>query len=117
MLPSLSELPTPEELPDENSPEAKNFRTPLPYRRLSPEYTAMANLYDITATVDSLVDLDENGKITRIEITRWAGYGLDESVAATIRKMQWRAAERNGKQLPIRVLLRYNFKKIDHDDE
>ena len=107
----------PEELPDENSADAKNFRSPLPYRRLRPEYTPTASLYNVTATVDATVDLDEQGNIKRVEINRWAGYGLDESVEATIRKMQWRAAERNGKSLPIRVLLRYNFKKIDHDDE
>lgn len=111
------ELPKLEELPAENSAEAKNFRSPLPYRQIKPEYTATASLYKVTATVDASVDLDESGTIKRVEITRWAGYGLDESVEATIRKMQWRAAERNGKSLPIRVLLRYNFKKIDHDDE
>ncbi|MGI8555295.1 MAG: energy transducer TonB [Pyrinomonadaceae bacterium] len=111
------ELPNPEELPAEKSEAAKNFRVPLPFRRLKPEYTTLANLYNITATVDAAVDLDETGSVTRVEITRWAGYGLDESVEASIRKMQWRAAERNGKSLPVRVLLRYNFKKIDHDDE
>ncbi|MGI8469365.1 MAG: energy transducer TonB [Pyrinomonadaceae bacterium] len=105
------------EIPDENSDEAKNFRPPLPYRRIKPEYTALANLYNIAATVDALVDLDEKGIVKRIEIIRWAGYGLDESVAETIRKMQWRAAEKDGKTLPVRVLLRYNFKKIEHDDE
>lgn len=105
-----------EELPEENSAAAKNFRSPLPYRRLKPEYTNTANLYGITATVDAAVELDAEGEVKNIEITRWAGYGLDESVEAVIRKMQWRAAERNGKSLPIRVLLRYNFKKIDRDN-
>lgn len=105
-----------ENLPAENSAEAKNFRSPLPYRRLKPAYTATANLYGVTATVDATVDLDAAGNIERVKITRWAGYGLDESVTAAIRKMQWRAAERGGKPLPIRVLLRYNFKKIEHDD-
>jgi hypothetical protein len=52
----------------------------------------------------------------RIGITRWAGYGLDESVIKTINEMQWRAASREGKALPIRVLLRYNFKKIEKED-
>jgi Gram-negative bacterial TonB protein C-terminal len=101
-----------EELPEENSPEAQNFRSPLPFKRLRPAYTSTANLYGITATIDALVDLDENGKITQIEITRWAGYELDESVNKTIREMQWRPASRDGKTLPIRVLLRYNFKKV-----
>ncbi len=105
-------IPDLEELPEENSPESKNFRSPLPFKRLRPVYTPLANLYSITATVDALVDLDENGQISRIEIIRWAGYGLDESVIKTIREMQWRAASRDGKTLPIRVLLRYNFKKL-----
>jgi hypothetical protein len=106
-----------QESPAENSPNAKNFRSPLPYRRIKPKYTALANLYGIAATVDALVDVNEEGKISNIEITRWAGFGLDESVASTIRQMQWRAAERDGKPLPIRVLLRYNFKKIEKDDQ
>lgn len=109
-------LPTVAELPDENSPEAKTFRSPLPYRRMRPVYTAAASAYGVKATVDASVDLDENGGVTRVIITRWAGYGLDESVIKTINEMQWRAASRDGKALPIRVLLRYNFKKIEKED-
>lgn len=109
-------LPDIAEPPDEKSPEAKDFRIPLPYKRLRPSYTAQAGLYSVTATVDALLDLDENGKTTRVEITRWAGYGLDESVIKTINEMQWRAASRDGKTLPIRVLLRYNFKKIEKEE-
>ncbi len=105
--------PNLEELPDENSPEAKNFKSPLPFKRIIPVYKRLANLYRISATVDAMVDLDEKGKITRIEITRWAGYDLDESVKENINKMEWRPASRNEKTLPIRVLLRYNFKKVE----
>ena len=105
-----------EELPAENSLEAKNFRPPLPYKRIRPEYTKIANLYGIEATVDAEIDVDENGKILKIEIVRWAGFGLDESVAETIYKMQWRAASRDGIALPLRVLLRYNFKKIENNE-
>jgi len=102
-----------EEIPDENSAADKNFRAPVPYRRIKPEYTADAFLFDIKATVDIVVDLDENGSILRTEIVRWAGYGLDESVTDAVRKMNWRPAERGGKRLPMRFLLRYNFKKFE----
>lgn len=101
-----------EKLPAENSLEAKNFRPPLPYRRIKPPYTRLANLYTVEATIDIEIDVDENGKIRRTEITRWAGFGLDESVDKTIRQMNWKPADRDGKSLPMRVLLRYNFKKI-----
>ena len=105
-----------EEIPDENSPAAKNFRPPLPFRRLSPKYTSIANLYSIEATVEIEIDFDENGWITQTDIVRWAGFGLDEAVTETVRRMNWRAATRNGKTLPIRALLRYNFKKIEKEE-
>ncbi|MBA3631432.1 MAG: TonB family protein [Acidobacteria bacterium] len=115
----LNEKPAPklEELPAEDSPEAKNFRPPLPYRSIKPSYTRTAYLYSVEATVDIEIDVDENGKILRTKIVRWAGFGLDESVTETVRKMNWRPASRNGKPLPMRVLLRYNFKKTKPDDE
>ena len=106
-----------ESLPDENSSEAKDFRPPLPYKRIRPEYTKIANLYSVEATIDIEIDVDETGKVARAEIVRWAGFGLDESVTETVRKMNWRPAERNGKTLPVRVLLRYNFKKIAPDEK
>ena len=105
-----------EEIPDENSPAAKNFRSPLPYRRTSPQYTPTARLYGIAATVDIEIDFDETGKILRAEIVRWAGFGLDESVTETVRQMNWRPATRDGKPLPIRAVLRYNFKKLEKEE-
>ncbi len=108
---SEPEPPRLEEVPDADSPEAKNFRAPIPYKRIKPAYTQLAGLYDVAATVDLLVDTDAAGNITRTEVVRWAGFGLDESIVKTVRAMNWRPAERNGKPLPMRFLLRYNFKK------
>lgn len=109
----LSEISLPmlAEIPDENSPLSKNFRAPIPYRRIKPEYTAEAALYDITATVEILVDLGASGTILRTNIVRWAGFGLDESAERAVRQMNWRPAEQNGKPLPMRFLVRYNFRK------
>ena len=109
------EIPPLEEVPAANTPAAREFRAPVPYRRIAPEYTQLAYLYGVTATVEIRVDLDAEGKILRTEIVRWAGYGLDEAVDAAVRKMNWRPAERGGKTLPIRFLLRYNFKKIEKE--
>jgi len=106
-----------EELPDEGSPEAKTFRAPVPYLRMKPEYTPQAALHDVTATVDILVDVGATGVVIRTRVVRWAGFGLDESVEKTVRAMNWRPAERNGKSVPMRFLLRYNFKKLDKDKE
>lgn len=102
-----------EEVPISDSLNSKNVRPPLPFRRLKPKYTQLASLYNVVATIDALVDIDAEGNVGRIEIVRWAGYGLDESVEATVRKMNWRPADRNGKKIPMRILLRYNFKNIE----
>jgi hypothetical protein len=107
--------PSVDQVPEEGTPLAKGFRPPVPYRRIKPEYTDSAALYEITATVEAVVDLDASGRIQRVDITRWAGFGLDESVEKAVRSMNWRPAERNGKPLPSRFLLRYNFRKIEKD--
>jgi TonB family protein len=99
------------DVPEEDTPAAKNFRVPLPYRRLRPPYPEAAARAEVEATVDALVELDERGEVMSVEIIRWAGYGLDESVAATIKQMHFRPALNAGTPVAARVLLRYNFRK------
>lgn len=103
--------PVVEDAPAEDSAAAKNFRVPLPYRRLRPPYPEAAARSEVEATVDALVELDERGEVRGVEIVRWAGYGLDESVAATIRQMHFRPALNAGSPVATRILLRYNFRK------
>lgn len=104
------------EVPLENSPLAKGLRTPVPYRRMRPEYTELAAMYGVKATIDIEVDIDADGSIARTSIERWAGFGLEDSVEKTVRAMNWRPAMRDGKPLPMRVLLRYNFVKVEKDE-
>jgi len=103
------------EIPAEGSSEAKGFRSPIPYLRIKPEYTPLAYLYDAKGTVEVVVELDEKGTVVSTEIARWAGFGLDDSVIQAVRKMNWRPAERAGRPLPTRFLLRYNFRKIEKE--
>lgn len=100
-----------EEPPEENSPAARGFRAPVPFRRLKPEYTPQAAFYDVKATVDVTIYLSADSKVIRTDLERAAGFGLDESVIQNIRSMNWRPAERNGKPMAMKFLVRYNFKK------
>ncbi len=109
----------PDELPGLviiDTPSAAGVRAPMPYRRLRPEYTIEASRFRLQATVDAEVDIDAEGRVAQIEFTRWAGYGLEASVEKAIRSMNWRPGERNGKPLPARVLLRYNFTKVEREE-
>lgn len=101
-----------EEAPEnDNIATAQGLSLPKPYRRLRPEYPESAARADVEATVDVLVDVGADGEVSRIEVARWAGFGLDETTVATVRQLHFFPAKRNGIPIPMRVLLRYNFRK------
>lgn len=96
---------------DAKNAEADGLRLPRPYRRLVPAYPETAARAEAEAVVDVLVDLDANGEVTRVEVARWAGFGLDEATITTVRQLHFFPAMRDGVAIPIRVLLRYNFRR------
>ena len=96
---------------DDNGDANNRVRAPRPYVRLKPPYPETAARAEIEATVDVLVDVDAHGEVGRVEIARWAGYGLDQSVVDTVRQLHFFPAQRDRVAIPLRVLLRYNFRK------
>ena len=96
---------------DEGSAANRDLREPEPYRRLRPAYTDAAARAEAEATVDALVEIGADGEVSDVRVVRWAGFGLDEEVVATVRRMHFRPAQREGGPVPVRVLLRYNFRK------
>lgn len=111
-LTTAGQIPIIEAAPDDDkSAAAEGLRLPRPYRRLAPPYPDSAARAEVEATVDVLVDLDANGEVTRVEIERWAGFGLDEVTVDTVRRLHFFPAMRDGVAIPMRVLLRYNFRK------
>jgi TonB family protein len=104
-----------EVMTDEAVETNQEVRAPRPYRRLKPSYPEAAARAEVEATIDVLADIDARGEVGRVEIARWAGYGLDQSVIDTVKQMHFFPAMRNGVALPMRVLLRYNFRKPPPD--
>jgi TonB family protein len=101
-----------EEAPeDEKAAEVQGLRLPRPYRRLRPEFPETAARADAEATVDIVVDVGSDGEVGEIQVVRWAGFGLDDSTVATVRQLHFFPAMKNGTAIPMRVLLRYNFRK------
>jgi len=96
---------------DEKTAEVQGIRPPRPYRRLRPEYPRSAARADAEATVDVAVDVRADGEVSEVQIVRWAGFGLDEVTVATVRQLHFFPAMKNGAPIPMRVLLRYNFRK------
>ncbi len=103
--------PVIEEAPDDANPETNGLRLPRPYRRLRPSYPDSAARADAEGTVDVLADLDKEGEVTRVAVARWAGFGLDQAAMDTARQLHFFPAMRDGIAIPMRVLLRYNFRR------
>jgi len=111
-LPTEPPVPVIEAAPDdEKSAAAEGLRLPRPYRRLIPVYPESAARAEAEATVDVLVDLDASGEVTRVDVARWAGFGLDQATIDNVHRLHFFPAMRDGVAIPIRVLLRYNFRK------
>jgi TonB family protein len=100
-----------EEAMDEDKGDGQSLRPPRPYRSLRPAYPDSAARADAAGTVDVLVDIDKEGEVTHVGVARWAGFGLDEATANTVRQLHFFPATRDGIAIPIRVLLRYNFRR------
>jgi TonB family protein len=100
-----------EAMAEEENVKNKDTRPPRPYRRPKPPYPESAARAEVEAVVDVLVDVDAHGEISHLEIARWGGYGLDQSVIDTVKQMHFFPAMRDGLAIPMRVLLRYNFRK------
>jgi TonB family protein len=105
-IPVIAEAPE-----DDKSAAAEGLRLPRPYRRLMPGYPETAAVAEAEGTVDVLIDLDAGGEVMRVEVVRWAGFGLDEATVENVRRLHFFPAMRDGVAIPIRVLLRYNFRK------
>lgn len=104
--------PVIEEAPDDaTAATAQGLQLPKPYRRLRPQYPDTAASAEAEATVDVMVDVGADGEVTQSRISRWGGFGLDEATLATVRQLHFFPAMRNGVPVPMRVLLRYNFRK------
>jgi TonB family protein len=110
-LPAAAEVVIEEAPEDEKIAEVQGIRLPRPYRRLRPTYPETAARAETEATVDVVVDVGADGEVGEVEIVRWAGFGLDESTIATVRQLHFFPAMKNGTPIPMRVLLRYNFRK------
>lgn len=105
-------VPIIEEAPDDDkSAAAEGLRLPRPYRRFQPAYPETAARAEAEGTVDVLVDLDASGEVMQVQVSRWAGFGLDQATVDTVRRLHFFPAMRDGVAIPIRVLLRYNFRK------
>lgn len=80
------------------------------FSRPVPDYTPDADRVHATATVELLVEFLADGSYGRIDVARWAGFGLDEASIFAVRSSKFWPARRDGVSVPARAMLRFNFR-------
>ncbi len=94
-----------------DDPGDQEMERPVFYQRIKPAYTEQADLMGITATIELEAVFGADGKVGDVQVLRWAGFGLEESAIAATRQLKFRPARRDGKDVTIRALVRYNFQR------
>jgi protein TonB len=97
---------------DAESAVGAGFKAPEFLNRVKPEYTREADQANITATVEARAVFRADGEIGEIEITRWAGFGLDQAAERAIRQLKFKPATRDGRPVSVRAVVRYNFRRV-----
>ncbi|HEX8091643.1 MAG TPA: energy transducer TonB [Blastocatellia bacterium] len=111
--PDALDLERVEDLPATESAAGAGFKAPEFFNRVKPEYTDAADRANITATVEATAVFRASGEVGEIEITRWAGFGLDESAERAIRQLKFKPATRDGRPVSVRASVRYNFRRVN----
>lgn len=85
------------------------IRAPVPVFSPDPPYTPEAHKAKLSGNVVLAVTVNPEGRVSRIKVEKPLGMGLDASAVKTVRTWRFKPAERDGKPVPVKVLIRVTF--------
>lgn len=74
------------------------------------EYPLEAEKNRIEGPVKLSVIVDPQGSVTEVKILEGPGYGLNEAAASALRKFRFSPAEKDGKNVSVRITYIYRFR-------
>ncbi len=83
---------------------------PVPIYKPEPPYTGEARAAKLEGTNVSSVVIDDSGKVADIQVVRSLDKGLDESAMQTLRTWRFKPAMKEGKPVPVRVVVEVSFR-------
>ena len=95
--------------PEEPKPAPKLTKAPTIKRAVEPVYPAGALDARASADVSMLVDIDVDGKVTKVTVTKPVGQGFDESAHDAVMQYLFTPAEVDGKPSAIRIEYTLHF--------
>jgi len=82
---------------------------PVLVYKIEPEFSEEARKARVQGVVVLRVEIDERGKVGRIEVTQPMGLGLDEKAVEAVRQWRFRPAMRNGRPVAAPALIEVSF--------
>jgi TonB family protein len=87
----------------------KLTKAPQLLKATEPVYPPEAFAAGLKADVTMMIDLDADGKVTKVEVTQAAGHGFDEAAVEAVKASTFSPAEVDGKPSPIRFAYTLHF--------
>jgi len=94
---------------EEPKPAPKLTKAPAIKQTVEPVYPAGALDARVSADVTMQVDIDAEGKVTKVTVTKPVGQGFDESARDAVMQYLFSPAEVDGKPSPIRIEYTLHF--------
>ncbi len=83
---------------------------PVPTYKPEPTYTDKARLVKRQGAAVLCIVVNPHGDVEQARIVRPLGLGLDQSALHTVRSWKFKPATRNGKPVPVRVMVEVSFR-------
>jgi TonB family protein len=84
--------------------------SPIPIYKPDPGYTREARAAKLGGTDAFSVVVDDSGNVADVQVVRPLDKGLDESAMQTLRTWKFKPAAKDGKPVPVRVMVEVTFK-------
>jgi TonB family protein len=88
----------------------QDISPPEPVQRPEPTYAQKARAMAWQGTVVVRVGVNVKGSVEEARVVRPAGLGLDPSALRTARSWKFKSATRDGKPVPVRIMLSFSFR-------
>jgi len=82
---------------------------PIPKYEPEPPYTKDAKAAKLQGTGVYSAVIDDSGNVADVEVVRPLDKGLDENVMQTLRSWKFKPARKEGKPVPVRVMVEVGF--------
>jgi periplasmic protein TonB len=87
-----------------------NVSAPIPIYKPEPPYSEEARKAKYQGVVVLSIIVDTQGNVQDVHVVKPLGLGLDEKAEDTVKTWKFKAAQRNGTPVPVRVMVEVTFR-------